>query len=194
MACSMRQTTLMSLNTLPTNAVLAMDLAPGYLYETAKTPRNKYRCVLSGKTGDMVQINFFEPHYNHCWMPALVPLDYPFIKLDGDIHKISSRDFGDDLRKRGMKAVGLISNLGMMECWGLYFKRYVREPGGRELIIKAMVAEFPDKAERINKWVDSYKSYYNMGKLPGCIRQEEKVKWVTSNDPLTAMEAEDDDA
>lgn len=188
----------------------AVEMVPGFLYETAKVEKNKYKCKVYRKhdlVEEGVTISFWEGQYNRSWMEAFIPLDYPMKKMGIDIHKIESRDSGDGQRKRGSKTEGRISNMGMMECWGLYFRKYVNVPGGRALIIQSMVAEFPDVTERILKWVDSYKSYYNMGKLPGCVKQVNKAKWIERTypttvvgstmrevhiDPLAALEDEDD--
>lgn len=163
------------------DVILALDLVPGILYQTAKTERTKHRCHVYKKHDpleEQVEIQFYEHAYNRAWMSCLVPLDYPFKKLDGDIHNNISRDLGDGQKKRGLKSGGNISGMGMMECWGLYFRKWIGEPGGREQIVSSMIAEFPDKEERVRKWVDSYKSYYKMGKLPGCVKQDKKIEWV----------------
>lgn len=196
------ETTELSLTTTQTTQqiqsnqiVLAMDLVPGVMYQTAKTERTKHRCHVLKKADvldEQIEIQFYEHQYNRAWMSCLVPLDYPFIKLNGDIHKNISRDFGDGQRKRGLKSGGRITGMGMMECWGLYFRKFISVPGGRALIIQSMVAEFPDVTERILKWVDSYKSYYNMGKLPGCSKQIDKAKWITNTDPLASLEDSDE--
>lgn len=161
--------------------VTALDMEPGFLYQTAKTEKNKYKCKVYRKHDPLeekVSLEFYEPMYNRSWLTAEVPLDYPVKKMGIDLHKNESRINGDGQRKPGLKLGGRISGMGMMECWGLYFRKFISVPGGRALIIQSMVAEFPDVSERIIKWVDSYKSYYKMGKLPGCVKQEGKVNWV----------------
>lgn len=190
------------------NLVTALDMEPGFLYQTAKTEKNKYRCKVYRKHDpleEQVTLEFYEPQYNRTWMTAVVSLDYPVKKMGIDLHKNESRINGDGQRKPGLKLGGRISGMGMMECWGLYFRKFISVPGGRQQIIKSMIEEFPEHEERIIKWVDSYKSYYKMGKLPGCTKQEGKVNWVEdqivkrtiingtiyTSDPLAALEAED---
>ena len=189
--------------------IKAVEMEPGFLYQTAKTEKNKYKCKVYRKHDILeegVTLEFWEGLYNRSWMQVVVPLDYPVKKMGIDVHKNESRINGDVQKKRGLKSGGRISGMGMMECWGLYFRKFISVPGGRALIIQSMVAEFPDVSERIIKWVDSYKSYYKMGKLPGCVKQDKKVEWVEeeivkrtfmsgttyASDPLAALEAEDE--
>jgi len=184
--------------------IKAVEMEPGFLYQTAKTENNKYRCKVNRKHDILeegVTLEFWEGLYNRSWMQVVVPLDYPVKKMGIDVHKNESRINGDVQKKRGLKSGGLISGMGMMECWGLYFRKFISVPGGRQQIIESMVAEFPDKVERIVKWVDSYKSYYKMGKLPGCIKQDKKVEWIEEpkyraviadqSDPLSKVLLED---
>lgn len=190
------------------NIIPALEMEPGLLYETAR--KHKYKCRVDRKHDPLeegVTIAFWEGQYNRSWLEALVPLDYPVKKLGIDDHKISSRDNHNDRKSPGSKLKGKIMGLGMMESWGFYFRKYVKEAGGREQIIEAMCREFPTNGDRVRRWVDSYKSYYNMGKLPGCVKQATKVQWVTSArvpgdqiaekyakylDPLALLEDEDD--
>lgn len=168
----------------------AVEMVPGFIYETAQTEKYKYRCRVHKRhdaLAEVVKLSFWDGEYNKSWLPCEVPFDYRVRKLRIDVHQNESRTMEMDTRKRSGKAGGLVSGLGMMACWGLYFRTYIGSKDGRALIVAAMSAEFPDKVDSIKKWVDSYKSYYNMGKLPGCVKQEKKLKWVTT-DPLAALE------
>jgi hypothetical protein len=107
-----------------------------------------------------------------------------------NLHSISSKMVVRVAGTIEKRPIGRISRLKMMECWGLYFRKHMRTAGGREFIIRDMVAEFPDRQEGINKWVDAYRSYFNLGKLPGCIKQHVKLEFIpkVSGDPLAGLE------
>lgn len=162
----------------------AVEMEPGKLY--LSSGKKQYRCrLINGNKPDLlaefVKIQFYDPDYNRAWMQAEIPGDYKVSKLlDEDGHEIvhdnsSSGPEQKATSKRGNR--GAVSGLKMLECWGKYFREFIDKEGGRLSIISHMTNEFPDKIMSILKWVDSYKSYYNMGKLPGCTKQEVKKQW-----------------
>jgi hypothetical protein len=162
--------------------VTAAEMHVGCLYLS----KHGARCRVTRQPdvlAEDVKILFWEPIYHKAWMEATIPFDYTMRKLDIEYHHDQSR--GPEVSPRS-KGHGLVSGMKMMECWGLYFKQFIRVPGGREKIVAAMDAEFPDKAAGNKKWVDAYKSYYNLGRLPGCIKQLKKLNWIT-NDPLATI-------
>lgn len=64
------------------------------------------------------------------------------------------------------KGRGVNSGLKMLAAWGKYFTELGAQENGRQLVIDAMIADFPEKVESVNRWVDAYRIYFNTGRLP----------------------------
>jgi len=176
--------------------VSAVSMVPGSLYRTLGASR--FLCRVSRAVdplAETVRLEFYEPRYHHAWNEAEVQPDYK-VKESFDendrinVHSMISKGTSSVAGTVEKRPIGRISRLKMMECWGLYFRKHMRVAGGRALIVRDMVAEFPDRAEGINKWVDAYRSYFNLGKLPGCIKQHVKLEFIPSGskDPLAGLE------
>lgn len=156
------------------------DMDPNYLYKT--TGKSKMPCRVLMKPDPLqeeTELHYFEGRYNRCWMTAMISLDYPVTCTNIEI---SSKEISINTRHKA-------NGPGMLEMWGITFNKYIDKPGGRDLIIKEMSITFPDKKERILKWVDAYKSYYNSGRLPGCVKQDTKKQWIPAigEDPLRQL-------
>lgn len=173
--------------------VRVIDMEPGKLYRTTGKS-SQYNCRVVRKPDPLsieVVIKFYAPVFQRCWLDCEVPADYPVVKILDDLGHPKEWSPSLEVQTRGLKkGAGQVSGLGMMECWGLYFEKFIREPGGRLEIINAMVAEFPDKVDSINKWVDSYKSYYNLGRLPNVSAPAAKLDWIkrVTSDPVSLLE------
>lgn len=86
------------------------------------------------------------------------------------------------------KEVGVVSGLGMIAAWAKYIGANVDKVGGRSLTVAAMLADFPAKAESINRWVDAYLTYYNTGRFSnqGVPRQQVTKVWNLTPDEIAA--------
>jgi len=171
------------------------DMETGVLYKTLK---GRYRCRVTGKPdpiAEQIRLWFYEGEFQHCWLSCMVDREYPvipFLDEDGHVHYHNDQSRGQEhgaSSPRSKREGGRITGGSMLECWGLYFRQCIKQPGGRKKIVEAMIREFPDKHARIERWVDSYRSYFNLGKLPGCYKQEIKLPWVleVGNDPLANL-------
>ena len=163
----------------------AVEMEPGKLYLSTGR-QGRYQCRLANghkpdKLAEEVAIVFFEPDYNKGWLECKIPGDYKVQKLLDENNNEIAHD--NSSRTPEMKATskkgnrGAISGLKKLECWGRYFNEFIDKEGGRLSIISHMTNEFPDDLEGILRWVDAYKSYYNLGKLPGTVKQEVKKQW-----------------
>jgi hypothetical protein len=72
-------------------------------------------------------------------------------------------------------SIGKVSGLRFIKAWGFYLEKFQNESGNKELVMMAMLEDFPKKEGSITKWTEWYKSYYNMGKINVVI---DKIKWV----------------
>ena len=173
--------------------MLARDMVPGILYHTVS--QNRFMCRVLKKAdavAELIELIYFDHLYCKQWFDLEVDGDYKVEKLldengNEKIYNSKSSEFQTTQRSTSKRIGGQLSGMSMMEAWGFYFNKFIREIGGRAKIIEAMIAEFPDKIDSINKWVDSYKSYYNLGRLPGCKVQPEKLNWIFT-DPLEGLE------
>lgn len=77
------------------------------------------------------------------------------------------------------KNIGKIRGLKMLATWGQVYKDVGMN--GLQAVKDAMIEEFPDKVESINKWAAAYRIYYNTGRLPGITKPEPEgqVIWIT---------------
>lgn len=63
---------------------------------------------------------------------------------------------------------------GFIKTWGRVFKELGTQ--GKDRVILEMKKLCPDKKESIEKWVEWYKAYYNMGKILGH-ENPQKISW-----------------
>lgn len=73
--------------------------------------------------------------------------------------------------------LGKIRGLKMLATWGQVYKEVGEQ--GLEAVTTAMLEEFPDRAESINRWGPAYRIYYNTGRLPGVEKPATPILWET---------------
>lgn len=73
---------------------------------------------------------------------------------------------------------GIKSGLKFIQGFGYYLDKYKDEIGNREKVKQEMLEDFPRKSESVEKWLDWYKGYFNMGKIKGYNEDKSlNVKW-----------------
>ena len=72
-----------------------------------------------------------------------------------------------NIGKNGMKFI---------QGMGFFLDKYRAELGNRELVKLALLENYPNKIGSIEKWLDWYKGYFNMGKIKG-FETSEKIVW-----------------
>ena len=77
----------------------------------------------------------------------------------------------------------------MIHAWGEMFQTAAQDGLSREEVINTMKEKFPAKAGTIDKWVDWYKNYYNMGKIKG-FENPVKVLWQSEAQAARAAQKE----
>lgn len=63
-----------------------------------------------------------------------------------------------NIGKNGMKFI---------QGFGFFLDKYKDEVGNRDLVKSSMLENYPNKQESVEKWLDWYKGYFNMGKIKG---------------------------
>lgn len=64
-------------------------------------------------------------------------------------------------------STGKTTGLKFIQGFGFFLDKYKDETGNRDLVKMSMLEEYPAKAGSIEKWLDWYKGYFNMGKIKG---------------------------
>lgn len=64
-------------------------------------------------------------------------------------------------------STGKTTGLRFIQGFGFFLDKYKDETNNRELVKTAMLEEYPAKAGSVEKWLDWYKGYFNMGKIKG---------------------------
>lgn len=170
--------------------IAAGEMVEGQVYKTCESELSYFSKFVSKKDGK-VTIEALLPK-NGKWKQLEVPEGYKVRGLsEAETAEFASggkkvkapkapRDPNAPTKPAFKKVVGAVSGKGMIEAWAYYIDQNVRNVGGRALVIAAMLAEFPTKAESINKWVDAYLTYYNTGRFKGFARQEKSLPWILS--------------
>lgn len=73
-------------------------------------------------------------------------------------------------------STGKITGKRFIQAFGFYLDESRNETGNKEIVKQKMLEEFPAKSGSVEKWLDWYKGYFNMGKIKG-YENAEKVKW-----------------
>lgn len=175
----------------------AMDMQQDKLYVTYER-RARYFCKLEKVEEDKNRVNIMAYYPQQAeWHNTNVPMRYKMKELTNEEQKAALEEITKttkDVREIFAKYTaakprtpgegrpqGSGSGLGMLACWGKFFKEFAHQEGQREKIKNAMLAEFPTKSESINRWLDAYRNYYNKGRLPGVEVPEaeiDKEEWL----------------
>lgn len=173
----------------------AGEMVEGQVYKTCESDLSYFtRIVPNTKKDGKVTIEALMKSGK--WKPLEVPEAYKVRALsEGESTEFTTlsapkakkekkpRDPNAPKREGGFKKVaGLVTGKGMIAAWAHYINEYVKVEGGRTAVINAMIAEFPNKVDSINKWVDAYLTYYNTGRFSaqGFGRQEKSLPWILS--------------
>ena len=173
----------------------AGEMVEGQVYKTCESDLSYFtRIVPNTKKDGKVTIEALMKSGK--WKPLEVPEAYKVRALsEGESTEFTTlsapkakkekkpRDPNAPKREGGFKKVaGLVTGKGMIAAWAHYINEFVRSEGGRTAVINAMIAEFPNKVDSINKWVDAYLTYYNTGRFSaqGFGRQEKSLPWILS--------------
>lgn len=175
------------------NVSTAGEMVVGQIYKTAESEL-QYFTRLIKREGDKNTIEVVMPKSGK-WKPLEVPAAYKIRNIsEGELAEFNGlsskpkkerkpRDPNAPKKEGAFKKVaGLVSGKGMIAAWAFYIDQFVKSEGGRTAVINAMVAEFPNKVDSINKWVDAYLTYYNTGRFSaqGFARQEKSLPWILS--------------
>lgn len=173
----------------------AGEMVEGQVYKTCESDLSYFtRAVPNTKKDGKVTIEALMKSGK--WKPLEVPEAYKVRALsEGESTEFTTlsapkakkekkpRDPNAPKREGGFKKVaGLVTGKGMIAAWAHYINEFVKSEGGRTAVINAMIAEFPNKVDSINKWVDAYLTYYNTGRFSaqGFGRQEKSLPWILS--------------
>jgi hypothetical protein len=75
--------------------------------------------------------------------------------------------------------VGKTTGLKFIQGFGHFLTKYGNQAGNRDLVKMEMLEEYPAKLESVEKWLDWYKGYFNMGRIKGFNQDKSlNVKWV----------------
>lgn len=175
------------------NVSTAGEMVEGQIYKTAESEL-AYFTRLIKREGDKNTIEVVMPKSGK-WKPLEVPASYKIRPVtEGELAEFNGlsskpkkerkpRDPNAPKKEGGFKKVaGLVTGKGMIAAWAYYINEFVKSEGGRTAVVNAMIAEFPNKVESINKWVDAYLTYYNTGRFSaqGFARQEKSLPWILS--------------
>lgn len=160
----------------------AREMQIDRLYITYNS-RARYFCKLQNidDEKDCVHILCYYPQTGE-WRIPKVPMTYKMkvlneeqqtaamaeiAKTTTDTREVFAKMSGKKEKQPGEgRSPGTSTGRGMLECWGIFFKEFAHQEGQREKIRAAMKAEFPNKHESIDRWLDAYRNYYNKGRLP----------------------------
>jgi len=173
--------------------MIATEMQEGQVYKTCESEL-EYFARKTGNVPEGVQVEVFMPKSGK-WKQTVVPNEYKVRDLNDTEKEIYAKISEPKVRKPRApkdpnapvkavqpKAKGLVSGLGMIAAWAKNINEFATVEGGRSKVIEAMLADFPQKAESINKWVDAYLTYYNTGRFGHCgfPRLEKHVYWILS--------------
>lgn len=68
------------------------------------------------------------------------------------------------------------NGLKFIQGFGTGFEKFRDEINNKDLVKNYMLENYPNKTESIEKWLDWYKNYFNMGKIKG-FENAEKIHW-----------------
>jgi hypothetical protein len=166
--------------------IYAAEMAPDRIYFTVQS---NIKVKLRSKGDGYVELNAFSPATGE-WRAVKVNETYavrPPRKEEITMTEATVPATAETSKvKAEPKNKGKVSGLKMLAAWGHYFEKFGAQENGRQLIIDAMSADFPHKVDSILRWVDSYKGYYNTGRLPGVAKPEVKLVWATPEDAAKA--------
>jgi hypothetical protein len=77
---------------------------------------------------------------------------------------------------KSKKSIGKKSGLRFIKAWGYYLDQYRDTQNNKELVLKSMLEDFEDKKSSVERWVEWYKSYFNMGMIKG-YESSPRVDW-----------------
>lgn len=159
--------------------IFAVEMEPGQVYITAQST-NQIKIRLKEKKDGVVYVEAYSPNHKK-WLVTKVEETYRVripgkeeIKMENNEATTATQE-----KKSGVKNKGLVSGLKMLAAWGKHFAELGREENGRQLVIDAMLADFPHKETSIMRWVDAYRVYFNTGRLPGQSKPETPILWPT---------------
>jgi len=78
--------------------------------------------------------------------------------------------------KKSKKSVGKTTGLRFISGFGFFLDKYRDEDNNKEKVKESMLEEFPEKKESIEKWLDWYKGYFNMGRIKG-FEKSDPIVW-----------------
>lgn len=181
------------------DVITVAEMQEGQVYKTCESDLSYFSKLVS-KEGEKVKLTALMPK-SRKWKELEVPASYKvraitaeeqaqFAELDKPRVKRERKPKDPNAPKKESASVtkGVITNKRMLDAWGYYINEFIDVEGGRSKVIEAMNADFPSKAESITKWVDSYLTYYNTGRLAkwGYGRQNNSKVWKLSADELAA--------
>ena len=176
------------------DVITAAEAAEGQVYKTAESELSYFAKFVS-REGEKTKLSVFIPKSGK-WKEMEVPAAYKLRGLNeaetAEFNAVSApkvkkvkapRDPNAPKGEAIKKETGAISGLGMVAAWAKHIGDNVDQIGGRSLVISAMLADFPHKAESINKWIDAYLTYFNTGRFSkyGVERQATSKVWQLSD-------------
>lgn len=156
----------------------AVDMEPGKLYLNAT---GKIKIKLHSKEDGVVWVQAYSDLHQE-WRKTKVDETYKVkIPTKGEIKMAETVEKETKEKVAKVKAepknLGKVRGLRMLRTWGQVYKEVGEQ--GLDAVKAAMLLEFPDKAESIERWAAAYRIYYNTGRLPGVEKPEAPIVWIT---------------
>lgn len=153
----------------------AVDMEPGKIYLNAA---GKIKIKLLAKVGDKVKVNAWSDAHQE-WRAVTVEETYKVkVPSKGEITMVEETEATTKEKVKRVKStahLGKIRGLKMLATWGQVYKEVGEQ--GLDAVKAAMLEEFPDRAESINRWAPAYRIYYNTGRLPGVEKPATPILW-----------------
>jgi hypothetical protein len=155
----------------------AVDMVPGQVYFNAA---GSIKVCLLEKKDDVVWVQAYSDLHQE-WRKVKVEETYKLrIPTKGELIMAETAEKEVKVKvakeKAPPKNLGKVRGLKMLATWGQVYKDVGTE--GIESVKAAMLEEFPDRAESIERWARAYRIYYNTGRLPGVDKPAEPIVWV----------------
>lgn len=156
----------------------AVDMEPGQIYFNAA---GKIKVKLIDKKDGVVFVSAWSDAHQE-WRKVKVEETYKLkIPTKGEIKMAETAEKEVKQKVAKVKAppknLGKVRGLKMLATWGQVYKDVGTQ--GLAAVKQAMLEEFPDRAESIERWAPAYRIYFNTGRLPGVDKPEVPVVFET---------------
>lgn len=154
----------------------AAEMEPGKVYMNAS---GKIRVVLLRKDDGAVFVQAWSDMHQE-WRTVRVEETYK-VRLPNkgelEMAEATANEVKEKVEPQKLppKYLGKVRGLKMLATWGQVYKDVGTQ--GLEAVKAAMLEEFPEEADSINRWARAYKSYYNAGRLPGVEKPAQPLMW-----------------